>query len=55
MTNRITQYDAAEWLALLVSRRLIDYGEPVVATYEAMRNTPELCKCEDADEEYGDS
>lgn len=52
MTNRITQYDAGEWLAMLVRRRLIDYGEPVVAAHEAMENNPEICKFEDESEEY---
>lgn len=53
MTNRITQYDAGEWLAFLVQQRLIEYGEPVVAAHEAMDNAPELCHFEDCDEEYG--
>lgn len=46
-TNRISRYDAAEWLAMLVGSRLIDYGEPVVATHESMMNSPEICKFDD--------
>lgn len=38
--NRITQYDVAEWLSLLVEQRLIDHGEAVVEAHEAMS---ELC------------
>jgi hypothetical protein len=36
MTNRIARYDGGEWLKFLILNKLIDYGEPVVATYEAM-------------------
>lgn len=43
MTNRISQYDAAEWLALLVKQRLIDYGEPVVAAHDRMMEHPDIC------------
>lgn len=52
MTNRITQYDAVEWLAFLIRQRLIEHGEPVVAAHEAMENSPEICKFEDQNEEY---
>lgn len=53
MTNRITQYDATEWLAFLVQQRLIDYGEPVVAAHEAMDSSPDICKFEETDDDYG--
>jgi hypothetical protein len=52
MTNRISQYDAGQWLALLIQQKLVDYGEPVVAIHEAMRQSPETCKFEDENEEY---
>ena len=51
MTNRITRYDAGEWLELLIRGRLIDYGEPVVAAGEAMMQDKDLCYFEDDDEE----
>lgn len=41
--NRITRYDVAEWLSLLVEQRLIEYGEQVIAAHEAMS---ELCGAE---------
>lgn len=46
MSNRITQYDVGEWLALLVEQRLIEYGEPVIEAHEAMS---ELCGENDND------
>lgn len=51
MKNRISEYDAGDWLGLLVKQNLIDYGEPVVAAYEAMRAHPEICKFEDDTDE----
>lgn len=51
MKNRISEYDAAEWLALLVQQKLIDYGEPLLEAHDAMRELPEMCKFEDANEE----
>lgn len=55
MTNRITQYDAARWLAFLVEQRLIDHGEPVIATHESMRKHPDVCIFEDNDESREDT
>jgi hypothetical protein len=51
VTNRISKYDAIEWLRLLVEQRLIDYGEPVVAAHEAMRNSPDICEFEEEHEQ----
>lgn len=47
MKNRISEYNASDWLALLVQQKLIDYGEPVVAAHEAMLQHPDICKFED--------
>ena len=54
MKNRISEYSASDWLALLVQQRLIEYGEPVVAAHQAMLQHPEICKFEEKnfEEEY---
>ena len=36
MKNRISSYDGLDWMTLLVKQRLIEFGEPVVGTFERM-------------------
>lgn len=44
VANRITKYDAAEWLAFLVQQMLIEAGESVVALHQRMMADSELCE-----------
>ena len=46
VANRITKYNASDWLALVVQQRLIDTGEPVVDLHQRMMAAPELCELE---------
>lgn len=50
-TNRISQYDATGWLALLIRNRLIEYGEPVIAAHESMMAESEICRFDDDNDE----